>query len=108
MLPFDADIQIYDPRQDRKRYYGGQCLSHISIKVINSDKINLTAVYRNHYYIERLLGNLIGLSKLLGFIAKETNLEVGDLIIHSTSAVLDSDRWKVKEVKDLIAGFATN
>ncbi len=105
LLPFDADIQLYDPRKDRGRYYGGQCLSHISIKIVEK-KVNITALYRNHFYIERLLGNLIGLAQLMSFIAKETNLEVGELIIHSTAAEIDTGKWNVTEVKSLVNGLS--
>lgn len=102
LLPFDADMQLYDPRTDKNRYMGGPCLSHISIKVIDSKKVNLTALYRNHFYIERLLGNLVGLSQLLSFVAKETKLEVGELIIHSTAAEIDTGKWTLSQVKKLI------
>ena len=30
---FEDEIPIYDPATDRKRLYGGPCLSHLSIKV---------------------------------------------------------------------------
>lgn len=106
LLPFDADIQLYDPRKDRNVYMGGPCLSHISIKVIDAKRINLTAIYRNHFYVQRLLGNLIGLSQLLGFVAKETSMQVGDLIIHSTSANIDAGKnWSLSEVKALVEGL---
>jgi len=106
LLPFDADMQLYDPREDKNRYIGGPCLSHISIKVINSERVNLTALYRNHFYIQRLLGNLIGLSQLLGFIAAETGLEAGELIIHSTSAEIDTGKkWSITEVKSFVGSM---
>ncbi len=106
LLPIDADIQLYDPRADRNLYIGGPCLSHISFKIMPSGKINLTAIYRNHFYIQRLLGNLIGLSQLLSFVAKETNLNVGELTIHSTSAEIDTGRWNITEVKGLVSGLS--
>ena len=37
----------------------------------------LTVLYRYHYYIEKALGNLLGLAQLLYFVAKETGLGVG-------------------------------
>lgn len=107
LLPIDADIQLYDPRSDRNRYIGGPCLSHISFKITPPGTINLTAIYRNHFYIQRLLGNLIGLSQLLSFVAKETNLGVGELTIHSTSAEIDTGKkWNITEVKTLVSGLS--
>ena len=49
----------------------------------------LTAQYRNHYYIEKLLGNLIGLGRLMAFVAKETGTVVGGLTVVSTHAAID-------------------
>lgn len=63
----------------------------------------LTAFYRNHYYVERALGNLIGLSQLLYFVARESGLEPRGLVCHSTFARLDFDGgWTVSEVDSLI------
>ncbi|RYY28840.1 MAG: hypothetical protein EOP62_02385 [Sphingomonadales bacterium] len=88
------EISIYDPLRDvDKSPYGGQCLSFASLKLIGpatKRQIAMTAFYRNHYYIEKLLGNLIGLGRLLAFLAKETGLEVGPLTIVSTHAVIDT------------------
>jgi hypothetical protein len=101
---FDGDIRIYDPNQGDDRFMGGPCLSHISIKILNSETVNLTALYRNHFYIERLLGNLIGLSRLQCCVAQETNLKPGHLVIHSTAATLDrkSKCWGIDDIKALL------
>jgi hypothetical protein len=48
--PFEDDIPIYDPATDRKRLYGGPCLSHLSIKV-HEGKVRFNATYRSHYYV---------------------------------------------------------
>ena len=45
--PFEDDIPIYDPATDRKRLYGGPCLSHLSIKV-HDGKVRFNATYRSH------------------------------------------------------------
>lgn len=87
--PFEDDIPIYEPATDRKRLYGGPCLSHLSIKV-HDGKVRFNATYRSHYYIRRLLGNLVGLGRLQYFFARETGLEIGTLTINSTFARLDT------------------
>jgi hypothetical protein len=106
---FEDEIPIYDPATDRKRLYGGPCLSHLSIKV-HEGKIRFNATYRSHYYVRRLLGNLVGLGRLQYFLARETKLEVGGLTINSTFARLDTGsgegsggRWTKREVEALIA-----
>ena len=108
-LPLEDDIPLYDAATDRGRIRGGPCLSHVSIKV-HDGKVRLNATYRSHYYMRRLLGNLVGLGRLQYFIARETGLEVGALTINSTFACLDSGgteddiggRIKKAEILELI------
>lgn len=107
--PFESAIPIYEPAVDRKRLYGGPCLSHLSIKV-HEGKIRFNATYRSHYYMRRLLGNLVGLGRLQYFVARETGLEVGELTINSTFARLDTatgsecnGHWTKKDIKELLA-----
>ena len=107
--PFEDEIPIYDPAADRKRLYGGPCLSHLSIKV-HDGLIRFNATYRSHYYVRRLLGNLVGLGRLQFFVARETGLAVGGLTINSTFARLDTGsgegsggHWTKSEVLALIA-----
>lgn len=105
--PLEEDIPIYDAVTDRKRLYGGPCLSHLSIK-IHEGKVRLNATYRSHFYVRRLLGNLVGLGRLQYFIAKETKLGVGSLTVNSTFARLDfgssdsSGKWGKRDVESLI------
>jgi len=82
------DIPIFNPENDR-RVMGGQCLSFLSFKLDNQNRLMLTAIYRNHYYIQRLLGNLIGLSRLMAFICEEANIDIGTLTVVSTHAQVD-------------------
>jgi hypothetical protein len=107
--PFEDDIPIYDPATDRKRLRGGPCLSHLSIKV-HEGKVRFNATYRSHYYVRRLLGNLVGLGRLQFFVAREAGLDVGGLTINSTFARLDTGsgdgsggRWGKRDVTALIA-----
>ncbi len=84
------EISIYDPMRDAKAIIGGQCLSFLSFHISPDKRLLLTAVYRNHYYIARLLGNLIGLGKLLRFVAEQSGLQAGELTVLSTHAEIDS------------------
>ena len=68
----------------------------------------ITVMYRNHYYIEKLLGNLIGLGRLMEFAAAEGGITVGELTIISTHAIVDlpgksPNRSTRKDVADLLA-----
>lgn len=99
-----ADIPIYDPAFDAKRTMNQPCLAHLSFKLREDRRgLMLTALYRNHYYIERALGNLIGLSQLLYFVAHESGLEPRGLVCHSTFARLDFDGgWTVGDINGLL------
>ena len=86
------ELALFDPARDIDNSpYGGQCLSFLSFKRLPGTprKVALTALYRNHYYIEKLLGNLIGLGQLMSFVATETDQAVGSLTIISTHAMID-------------------
>lgn len=92
----DADIPTYDATYDGSDWLGFPCLSHLSFKRVPQGAgyaVNLTAVYRSHHYCARALGNLIGLSQLLWFVARESNLSVGTLSCLSTHAELDVSAW---------------
>ena len=99
------DFPLYDAAVDRKRRRGGPCLSHMSLKVTRKRSLILTAVYRAHYYIERALGNLLGLARLQAFVCEQTNLTPGELVCVSTFAKLDtaSEHWSKKQFESLYA-----
>ena len=89
------ELALFDPTRDiDKSPYGGQCLSFLSFKRLPGPrkKVALTALYRNHYYIEKLLGNLIGLGQLMAFVAQETDQDIGPLTIISSHATIDLPR----------------
>lgn len=99
---YDYELGIYDPARDAKQLRGGQCLSYLSFKIDSQKRLMLTALYRNHHYIARALGNLIGLGHLQDFIATETGLSVGSLTCISTHAEIDDDPWKASDAEDLL------
>jgi len=102
---FPAALYRFDPARDvNDSPYGGQCLSFASLKLIGKGddrRLGMTALYRNHYYIEKLLGNLIGLGRLLEFIAKEGGVALGPLTIVSTNATVDTANWNRGDLKQL-------
>lgn len=87
------ELSVFDPARDvDKSPYGGQCLSFGSFKLrseAGQERLDLTVMYRNHFYIEKLLGNLIGLGRLIDFVAAEAGLAVGSLTVVSTHAQVD-------------------
>lgn len=106
------DLTYYDPATDRKPFYGRMpCLSLASFKYDRkTGQVRLNASYRSHYYMQRTLGNLMGLSRLQYFVAHEVNAEVGPLTINSTYAKLDKGKdaskegcWGIGDIRELIA-----
>ena len=82
------ELPTYDPVRDRNMVSNMPCLSHLSFN-LDERAVDLTAMYRSHYYCSKALGNLIGLARLQAFVAKETGLNVGTLTCLSTHARLD-------------------
>ncbi|MER8389492.1 hypothetical protein [Mesorhizobium sp. M0965] len=96
------EIIISDPARDLRKALNRQCLSMIELKPERSGSLHMIALYRNHYYVQKTLGNLLGLGRLLGFIARESGFEVGTLTVNSTSARLDTEGWGKADVTTLI------
>lgn len=98
------ELPIYNPVLDAEGSpIGGQCLSHLSFKVDKSRRLLLSATYRNHYYTEKLLGNIIGLGRLMQFVADETGTTVGPMTVLSTHAEIDTGGGTQAELKNLHA-----
>lgn len=102
-----CEISTFHPVADGKKIRNMPCLSHVSFKLTDKTKVDLTAVYRSHHYAARALGNLLGLSQLLNFVAQESRLEPGVMTVISTHAVLDTPSWGGKPAtKNLLEGVA--
>lgn len=99
------EISLFDPERDvTGSIYGGQCLSFLSFHLMTGSPrtVLLTAQYRNHYYTEKLLGNLIGLGRLMAFVAKETGTKIGSLTVLSTHAQIDTPKASREDIKALV------
>jgi hypothetical protein len=104
MVDCFADLPLYDAATDSTRTLSQPCLSHLSFRIKNRNSLMLTALYRSHYYVQKTLGNLLGLAQLQSFVAKEVDLRIGPLICHSSFAMLDRDsgEWGKSDVEQLI------
>jgi hypothetical protein len=102
------DLPLYDPVSDARRPRGGPCLSHVSFKIGAADTLYLTALYRSHSYIERALGNFLGLADLQAFVSDQTGLTPGPLVCVSSYARFDLDGgWSVSEALKLVDAART-
>jgi hypothetical protein len=99
------ELLLFDPERDIDNSpYGRQCLSFLSFHLSPGTRrtLRLTALYRNHYYIEKLLGNLIGLGRLMQFVTRETQTQMGALTVISTHAQIDQPQATRTELAALI------
>lgn len=96
------ELPIYYPPEDAGGSpRGSQCLSFMSFKLDKANRLLLSAMYRNHYYTEKLLGNLVGLGRLMAFVAGEVNVKVGELTILSTHAEVETAGASQAQLKAL-------
>lgn len=79
---------------DRPRPLGAPCLQYVQFTV-DDGALSLTAMYRSHDYYYKALGNLLGLARLLSYVAFKTEHSVGSLTCLSTYAFVDAPRAKV-------------
>lgn len=101
-----CELPTYESAIEGAKVSNIPCLSHLTFKMTKDGRLDLTAIYRSHYYAARALGNLVGLSQLLSYVAQESGLEVGTLTCISTHAVLDFKAWGgVKVGKALLDGL---
>jgi thymidylate synthase len=74
------------PAIDGLRKRGSPCLQYLEILWRQDGTLDLVAVYRNHDFLNKALGNFIGLGRLLNFIATEGGKVPGRVICHSVHA----------------------
>jgi hypothetical protein len=91
--PAACELPTFDSALDGGMVSNMPCLSHLTFKLTKARSVDLTAIYRSHYYAQRALGNLIGLAHLLTFVAEQADLDVGQLTCISTDATLDFENW---------------
>lgn len=84
-----------------KKLLGNPCLQYVELLCPDANTISLLAVYRNHDYFEKVLGNFIGLGQLLKFICDETNRNPGQLVCHSAHAYYESSKAKLVQLAKL-------
>lgn len=88
-----CDVPLYSPEHDAAMMRNQPCLMHLSFKLVSKGEVELTAIYRSHYYAERALGNLIGLRQLMNYVAEQSGVRAGRLACISTDANLDLFSW---------------
>lgn len=105
------EMTIFDPTRDAGKVSNRQCLSFLSFKLTDDNRLLLTVMYRNHAYIARGLGNFIGLGRLQAFVAQQAGAQIGSLTCISTHAEIDKgtrkrddvvEGWTLREANALV------
>lgn len=89
-------IHISSPALDSLRPRNGPCLQYLQFHV--GDRLGMTAVYRNHDFTNKALGNYIGLGQLLKFIAEESGKQPGTLTCFSIHAEIMTTVQKTNQL----------
>jgi len=85
-------IHLSSPETDSLRPLGAPCLHFAELLCPTKDTLELVAVYRNHDYFNKVLGNFIGLSRLLAFVAAETGRRPTRIVCHSVRAYFEASK----------------
>jgi len=93
-------LQVYAANDRRSR--GFPCLVHIDLTLFDGC-LSMAAVYRHQYLITKAYGNLLGLSRLLGFLARQSGYDVGELVVLATMADSEQGTYTKAVVADLVA-----
>jgi hypothetical protein len=96
------EIQVFAPGRDL-RPEGFPCLSSLSLHV-ESGRLRLAATYRNQFYIERGLGNFMGLARLQRYVADQADLPAGAMSVHAFHAQLDRPVREAQQLLDRLDG----
>lgn len=77
------------PATDSPRTRGGPCWHFGELLWNPGGTLDLVVTYRNHDFFNKVLGNFVGLGRLLRFICAEAGKQPGQLVCHSVHAYID-------------------
>lgn len=91
-------FHLSSPAVDAPRTRGGPCWQFAEILWNNDDTLDLVVVYRNHDFFNKVLGNFVGLGRLLDFICVASNKRSGRIICHSVHAYFDCTQQQLRSL----------
>jgi thymidylate synthase len=91
-------FHLSSPAIDAPRTRGGPCWQFAEILWNADDSLDLVVVYRNHDFFNKVLGNFVGLGRLLKFICTSTNKQPGKLVCHSVHAYFDCSQQQLRSL----------
>ncbi len=91
-------LGVYHPASDNK-YRGFPCMSAMSFQR-DRTHLHLLAHYRYEYLASKGYGNYLGVARLLSYVAKQSELEVGQLTIIAGRSHLDITMGRLGQFLD--------
>jgi hypothetical protein len=89
-------FHLSSPTVDAPRTRGGPCWHFAEILWNANETLDLVVIYRNHDFFNKVLGNFVGLGRLLAFICDATGKRPGKLICHSVHAYFDCSQQQLR------------
>ena len=86
---------------DSLKLRGGPCLQYVQFNCPGGNRVDLLAVYRNHDYFNKALGNFFGLARLLHFVCEESGREPGLVTCVSAHAYFDTSKSAMSDLAKL-------
>jgi len=89
-------FHLSSPTIDPPRTRGGPCW-HFGEILWNADgSLDLMVAYRNHDFFNKVLGNFVGLARLLDFVCAQSRMKPGRIVCHSVHAYFDSSQANLR------------
>lgn len=89
-------FHLSSPAADAPRTRGAPCWQFAEILWNADNSLDLVVVYRNHDFFNKVLGNFVGLGRLLHFICTASNKQPGKLVSHSVHAYFHSSQQQLR------------
>lgn len=84
-------MSLWSPTRDSKRVRGAPCLLSLALQLERTGEdqvLNILALYRNHNFVDRALGNYLGLAQLQQFLCNHTPYVIGSMTCVSSNATI--------------------
>jgi len=91
-------FHLSSPETDSIRPRGGPCWHYGEILCPDKGSAELVAVYRNHDYFNKALGNFLALARLLRYIGDQTGRVPAKLACHSARAYYDATKGDLEKL----------
>jgi len=99
-----AGLQVHAASDRRER--GFPCLVHVDLTLYRG-RLSMAATYRHQYLVTKAYGNLLGLSRLLAFMAQQSGFQVGEVMVNATFADAEHGTYTKRGIGELIAAART-